>query len=303
MKPGHFLQLFALGCRAAVLRLFRRSGITYPPPMSLVMDLPADTLPHRDGPNGRFITLEGAVNVRDLGGYRTRDDRHVRWERVFRSGALAGITREDQRVLLALNLKQVCDLRSDTEVAAAPDQLPAGILYRRIPTKMDRPADILRKVRVLLLERENAGIVLDEIYRRMIDEEAGVFGEIFRQLSDPGNLPLLFHCSAGKDRAGLTTALLLLALGIPEEVVIADYSQSNRYYDSFVRLTKDAVRKLALFGITQDHMYPVLVANPETLRMALDYLRGRYGSVEDYLRNEADLDEITLEKMKANLLV
>ncbi len=135
----------------------------------------------------------------------------------------------------------------------------------------------------------------------MIDDHAPVFGQVFRRLADPDSLPALVHCTAGKDRAGLTMALLLLALGVPEAVVIADYSLSNRYYDHFRRYVP--LKRLRLLGVTVEDMQPFLVADPQILRDALRYLAERYGSVLDYLRQQAGVDDETLERLKANLLL
>lgn len=297
LKRRLLLPVLALG-GAAAWRTFaaRRNRIVYPAPESLIIEPDADS-----AGGDRFIALEGAANVRDIGGYATSDGRQVRRGRVYRSGTLAEITGNDQRTLQTLGLKLICDLRNNSEVTKAPDRLPVGITYTRIPVNADPKDEQQFRLRTLLFHKRRFSAVVAELYRRMIDDHAPVFGQVFRRLADSDSLPALVHCTAGKDRAGLTTALLLLALGVPEAVVIADYSLSNRYYDHFRRYVP--LKRLRLLGVTVEDMQPFLVANPQILRDSLRYLAERYGSVLDYLRQQAGVDDETLERLKANLLL
>lgn len=297
LKRRLLLPVLALG-GAAAWRKFaaRRNRIVYPAPESLIIEPDADS-----AGGDRFIALEGAANVRDIGGYTTLDGRQVRRGRVYRSGTLAEITENDQHILQTLGLKLICDLRSDSEVTKAPDRLPVGITYTRIPVNADPKDDRQFRLWTLLFHKRRFSAVVAELYRRMIDDHAPIFGQVFRRLAAPDSLPALVHCTAGKDRAGLTMALLLLALGVPEAVVIADYSLSNRYYDHFRRYVP--LKRLRLLGVTVEDMQPFLVADPQILRDALRYLAERYGSVLDYLRQQAGVDDETLEHLKANLLL
>lgn len=303
MKPRALLSLLVLG-GAAILarRLSRREKAVYPAPESLIINLDTNLLPAPDGQNDRSIPLQGAANLRDIGGYRTSDGRYVRWGHVYRSGMLAALTEDDVQTLAALGISLVCDLRSDEEVQTAPDRLPHSTAYARIPINADREGDSRQRLRALLFDKRRFSTILLEIYQRIIDEHADVFGDVIRQLADENNLPALIHCTAGKDRAGLTTALLLLALGVPEETVIADYTLSNRYYEHFSRYAQQMVGRLAILGVSADDMYPMLTADPKTLTAALEYLIGRYGSVQEYLRDRAGVDDATFERVKANLL-
>ncbi len=297
MKRHLLFPVLALGGLAAWRIIsVRRARIARPAPESLIIALDAD--PYC---NDRFITLEGAANLRDIGGYTTSDGRQVRRGRVYRSGMLAEITENDRRALQSLGLKLICDLRSDSEVTDAPDRLPVGIIYTRVPVNTERKGDAQFRLRTLLFHKERLPAIMAEAYRLMIDNHAAVFGQVFRRLADADSLPALVHCTAGKDRAGLTMALLLLALGVPEEVVVADYSQSNRYYDHFRRYVP--LGRLRLLGVTIEDMYPFLVADPAILRATLAYLAERYGSVGNYLRRQAGLDDETLERLKTNLLL
>ena len=303
MKVRVLLPLAALGSAVVYLRLLTNRGRTvYPAPESLIISHVTDLLAPPDGQHNRNIPLEGAANLRDIGGYRTSDGRYVRWGRVYRSGAISGLTDDDLQTVSALGLKLVCDLRGDEEVRTFPDRLPDTVEYARFPINPDRRGENRARLRALLFDQKRLGLMILDIYRRAVDENAAAFGRVIQRLADAHNLPTLIHCTAGKDRAGLAVALLLLAIGVPEEVVIADYSLSNRHYDFFARYTRRYVRQLAILGVTNADMYPMLTADPKTLRSALAYLVERYGSVQDYLRDRAGVDDATLERVKANLL-
>jgi protein-tyrosine phosphatase len=147
------------------------------------------------------------------------------------------------------------------------------------------------------------GKIMDNAYMQiMIDANTALIGDLFRRLADPDQLPALIHCTAGKDRTGIASALLLLTLGVPEEVVIADYSLSNRYYDHFKKITEKTVAPLTRFGITTEDLRPLLSADPNRLRATFAYIEQRYGSLHNYLRRAAGIDDATLDALKENLL-
>jgi protein-tyrosine phosphatase len=100
----------------------------------------------------------------------------------------------------------------------------------------------------------------------------------------------------------MSAALLLLALGVDEETVIADYSLSNLYFQDFQAFAHTAIAPLGFLGLTTDDLQPLLVADPDTLAKTLAYVRSQYGSVEAYLRDQAGVDAETLNKVRANLL-
>ncbi|MGQ9889880.1 MAG: tyrosine-protein phosphatase [Aggregatilineales bacterium] len=281
-----------------------------PDPSTLILPLPpdaADAPPRAGGAvTGRFVPLAGAPNFRDLGGYAAANGRRVRWGQVYRAGALADLTDADLELLSALGVRLVCDLRSAEEVEESPDRLPAHNppAYWHLPaTPVDSKETQRQRLRAVLLDRSRLRTLLLEFYTTtMIDDNASLYRAVFERLADPDNLPAVIHCTAGKDRAGMVSAMLLLALGVPEETVIADYTQSNRFYDHFARITQRSVRPLRALGVSVSDIYPLLIAHPDTLRAALAYLRERYGSVEAYLREKAGVDDATLARLRENLL-
>lgn len=303
------LLLALLGLGLAGAWRARRRPLPYPDAAALIIPLPADTpAPPRAGGAviGRAVPLAGAPNFRDLGGYPAGAGRRVRWGRVYRSGALAGLNDADLALLAALDLRLVCDLRSADEIEQNPDRLPASgaLVYVNLPVvNADGGAARRQRLRALLFDRRLLQTMMLEFYTEtMIDSNAGLFRAVFERLADPDNLPAVIHCTAGKDRAGLVSALLLLALGVPEDIVIADYSQSNRHYAHFEQLTSGSARLLRALGVRPRDLYPLLVADPDYLRAALAHLCARYGSVEAYLRQQAGVDGAVLDRLRENLL-
>jgi protein-tyrosine phosphatase len=252
----------------------------------------------------RIVRIEGVPNFRDIGGYRTADGRRVRWGQVYRSGTLHGLTEDALVYLEQLQIKLICDLRTEDEMTSEPDRVPQGTKYVRLSVHSQRSkSESSRQLRALLINPPYLGKLMLEAYTKtMMDENAQSIGGALRGLAEADHLPAVIHCTAGKDRTGITIALLLLVLGVPEEVVIADYSLSNLYYEAVREVVKELVKPLMRLGVTMDDMYPLLIANPETLRAALVYLREKYGSVEAYLRDKAGIGEDEISQLKANLL-
>lgn len=250
----------------------------------------------------RFLNMEGVPNFRDIGGYMTRDGQRLRWGRVYRSGLMAHPTTADQMRLSALALRRVCDLRSEDEAAEAPDRLPDNLhQYHHYPVQAEVPGRIAQVA--MLLNQDRMRRVMPHLYTRvMLDENGPLIGAVFAHLADADQLPLVIHCTGGKDRTGVIVALLLEALGVDEGTIIADYSQSNRDYQAYRQRGQQAIRPLRPLGITIDHLQPVLICDPDTLRFTFAHLRSHYGSARDYLRAHAGVSEAMLDQIAGHLL-
>lgn len=250
----------------------------------------------------RVLPFDNLPNFRDIGGYPTRDGHHTRWNRVYRSAALLDLSPEDRARLSALNLNFICDLRSADELERHPDTLPDNHpLYQHLPMReVQENRDALR---ALLFNRQRLPELLIEAYQQvMIDRNAATFGALLKRLADPANHPALIHCMVGKDRTGVATALLLAALKVPDEIIIADYTLSNRVYPFIVTTTAPLVKPLSVLGIRPDDLQPLLLAPPEAMRATLAYIRQHYTSVENYLFTRAGLTPEELTRLRQHLL-
>jgi len=250
----------------------------------------------------RIVKLEGALNFRDLGGYRSSDGRTVKWGKMFRSDGLARLTPKDQEILKAMGLKLVIDLRRDSEVKKSPDKLPGGnfIEYLHLPVS---GADFDTVTAMERLKKGDTGWLRESFMRdgyiNNIDYFAPAWGTVIKRLSDSENLPLVFHCTAGKDRTGACAALILLILGIPEETIILDHGLSNMYLADFL---ETIYAYLSEFGVERKKITPYLTAPHDAIVALLDHIRNQYGSAEDYLVTKAGVSPGILNKLRSDLL-
>lgn len=241
------------------------------------------------------IALQGCSNLRDLGGYRTLDSRQVRLGRVFRSGSLAGLTEADLTAFGATGIRTVCDLRGERETARAPSRLPETAA----PDVFCLPIEprVGASLRDLLAREEATGENVHDLlriaYAAYATDHLPRYRALFELLLRDGRLPLLFHCSAGKDRTGFGAALLLTALGVPRETVIADYLATNRIWKREHALPPDT---------PADVRDTLLSAHQSLIEAALDLATDRFGGLEVLLEHGLGLDSARLAQLRALLL-
>jgi len=253
----------------------------------------------------RFVPLQGTVNFRDVGGYETENGRVVRWGQLFRGGILANLTDADQDRLQVIGLRTICDVRSAEEAARRPDRLDrlTDLTHLQLGVETVDHFSVLRTLWVVLFQRHRLFDVLQNGYLEVVlEQNAHIVREIFYRFADPANLPGLVHCTAGKDRTGIMVALILSVLGVPRETIVADYTLSNHFYDTFRESLKPDVQKLTRFGVTIDDLWPFLVVDGATLRNTLDLIDQRYGSVQNYLVERVRVETAVLDRLRDNLL-
>ena len=220
----------------------------------------------------RHLLLSGTYNVRDIGGYRTHDGRTTRWRTMFRADSLHRLTAEAQTTLLAHGVRSMVDLRRSYEVQAAPNVFAASttVTYRHLSLMTDMPPEP-QQLRPLV-----------EIYRHILDERQAQVYAILSTLAHAEGLPVLVHCTAGKDRTGVIVALVLGLAGVPKATIVEDYALSATYLTGAFL---DETRQRALVrGYTWEQYAPMAACPPEHMRTTLAYLGKRYGGFEAYAR-------------------
>ena len=241
----------------------------------------------------RSVPLAGASNFRDLGGYQGRDGRTVKWRRLFRSDHLAALTPQDQDTLARLGVARSIDFRGQAESAAHAYRLP-GVDYRHLviePTVIQRALELQRAGQHLTAQ--DAVALMQATYRGFVRESAPRFAELFRLLLDAQDAPLVFHCTAGKDRTGFAAALILHALGVPRAVVMHDYLLTNTLYR----------RPVGLGGHAPDEVLAVLWRVQEDfLEAALHLVDGEYGGMDSYLADVLGVDAADQRELAARYL-
>lgn len=172
------------------------------------------------------MKLDGAVNFRDAGGYRTADGHWVKMGEIYRSDALDKLTAADLAKLKRLGIRVDYDLRTASERTAAPDRVPSGARY----VVADVLAGSSTMTSMPTTEAAAVRMMVDgEKFMVSGDTARAAYGTVFAGVADPSRRALLYHCTAGKDRTGWSSAALLTALGVPRSTVMADYLASNTY--------------------------------------------------------------------------
>ena len=261
--------------------------------------------PAENAAQPRILRLEGAVNLRDFGGYATEDGGRVATRRLYRCGTLADLTDGGKRAFAELDVKLICDLRRGDEKAAEPTPELAGA-----PGRLEIPIDPGSAVvmRERLTER---GLTLKEridfmvgINRDLASNHAEDYARMFERLLELEDGAFLVHCSAGKDRTGFACALILHALGVSEATVFEDYLLTNEAmdYEGYVLkrirshlwtdLEADRESTMALFGV-----------RPEYLRSAYDAIAAEFEGVEHYIEQAIGLDSAARQRLRSRYVV
>jgi protein-tyrosine phosphatase len=223
----------------------------------------------------RHLNLSGACNFRDLGGYPGKDDRAVRWRRIFRSNHLGHLTDADIEVLRGLGLKSAFDFRGAEERTAAVCGLKE-ITVHSLPIEPTVVAALRARLAAgAVLSSADALEVMRDSYRSYVRQNTPRFRALFAHLLED-RAPLVVHCTAGKDRTGFACALILHALGVADELIAEDYLLTNRFY----RRDPTASSELP------DDVRQVLGSvEASFLAAAYDAISADYGDLESYFRN------------------
>jgi len=259
-----------------------------------------------DGPNTiiseRRVQLDGSVNFRDLGGYRAVDGRRVRWGKVFRSDNLGRLVDRDVGYLEKMGVRLVCDFRTPAEIQKLPDRYPRSDHGRalRLPIRHGEsdPANTFDRIKNGDIGWMTEAFMIKG-YIKNIEDFAPLWAAFFNTLAEPSNRPLVFHCTGGKDRAGVAAALILLVLGVPEETVVRDHGLSNLYIAAVLDRIYDRIRSM---GVNPADISAYFTAPQKAIIAVLKHLAKEYGSAANYLINKAGADEKKLIRLKEDLL-
>lgn len=244
----------------------------------------------------RIVSFVGAKNVRDLGGLATASGAVTKYGKVFRGDGLSRLTDSDLTALENLNLRSIIDLRDASEIERAPDRLPIEKppQYYRLGFFPSGSHEMFESVNNGHLDAEGAFTLMRKNYGRFPFVHAAEFGAVMHQLIEPTTAPCLIHCTSGKDRTGLIAAFILLAVGVPEDAIVADYQMS------------DGERQpVDLFGanVKAGTMDMIMAAKAEYIRAAIEAIDTRSGSFDRYLSDSLGFsvrERIALEALMLN---
>jgi protein-tyrosine phosphatase len=253
-------------------------------------------------PNPRIPNLVGALNFRDMGGYPTRDGRRVKWKRLYRSGTTHALTGEDVEYVLTSGIRHAYDLRSNSERDGYPSRLSgiAGIEYWFHDS--DRPpGDLSRLIKQPDARPGRTRELMLSLYRDLPYKLRDTYRTLFLKLA-AGHLPLIFNCTAGKDRTGVAAALVLSALGVPPSFVHEDYLLTEQFFEQCCRMHQGKNAASPFGGMAREVWEPMMRADSAYLAAMFDQLHAAHGSTEAYLSDELGIDNATIERLRSELL-
>lgn len=225
----------------------------------------------------RLIALQGAYNVRDLGGYPRSGGGHTRWRSLFRGDALHALTMQDMETLVGHGLAAVIDLRNDKEIAAEPNPFAThdSVRYINIPLfSAMSPVELMAAAR--------SDFDMGERYCHALDQCQPAIAEVLAAIAAHPEGALLFHCSAGKDRTGVIAALLLANAGVQSDAIIEDYALTATITGPLIpHLRARAVSR----GVESSLIDIILASEPASMARALAHIDSHYGLCENYLRH------------------
>jgi protein-tyrosine phosphatase len=243
----------------------------------------------------RIITLEAVHNFRDLGDYPTAAGRRTRPQRLYRADGLYRLTPADVETLRPLGLHTVIDLRTIGEIDDR-GRFPVealGVGWHHLPV-----VDVTWE-QVAVDERSAADFLYDQ-YTSMLAYGEPLFAAAMRTLALPGALPGVFHCAAGKDRTGLLAALLLGALGVADDVIVADYALTRAGMERMRRWAETTSPELYASWQTMPAVHAA--AEPEAMARVLADIHAAHGALRDYVRS-LGVPAAALEALEDDLLV
>jgi protein-tyrosine phosphatase len=259
----------------------------------------------------RHVPLEGAVNVRDIGGYRVTYGREVRRGRLFRGDSLSQLTAPDLERLDELGLRTVIDFRTPGEILlSGPDRRPDGVELLQLPVSGGDLGSVYEVIasgdhdlQRWQLGAGRAASFMVEMNRAFVADarQRESFGAALRITCVSGRLPLLYHCTSGKDRSGWMTAIVLTALGVPRELVLRDYLLSNDFHRTgYTKLRLDLIKT----GIVADPelLRPVLEQSATYLGAAFEEADRRYSSFDRFLTRGLGVSDALLAELRRAML-
>ena len=225
---------------------------------------------------------------------------------LYRSNALADLSDGDLAYLERLDLERVIDFRSELERERDPDRIPASpeldVVLRPIQGDALDPAELRDRLLAGEGSADDWSGLLVDANRAFVRDFGGVYAAFLRDLADTDQLPLLFHCSAGKDRAGFAAAVALLAVGVPRETVMRDYLLTNDFSADHTEGVLRMLRIFSFFRAQPDAVRPLFEARREYLQAAFDAIDEDFGGTDAWLRQGLGADDALLARVRANLL-
>ena len=250
--------------------------------------------------------MEAINNFRDFGGYKTYNGTRLKKGLLYRSGDLSKATDADLEQIHALGIKTICDLRSEGERKYEPDRVPTAkpFTFFNVPMRpiVDYHGRSLGRLLSLMFGSERRRDYVAESYQAYREYATNYLPQLkafFRRISNPENLPVLIHCSAGKDRTGVLASLIQMVLGVPFEIAMDDYLKTNGNLSAYTEDIFRRLSKLGYFGVPWKRLYvPLFAARSDFLNAAIEQVKEEFGAVDEWFRRGlglSDNDKLVLQ--------
>ena len=244
----------------------------------------------------RNIMFEGATNFRDIGGYETSDGYNIKKGLVYRSDHLSNLTSGDLKIIKDLNIKTICDFRSDLELIENPslfDELSLPKLLH-IPIKTLGTQDLKELSSRDDITSQELANALEGHYVLYVNQHKEKYSTFLKNIAFE-EIPIVFHCFAGKDRTGFAALLLLGLMGVKKETIIEDYLLTNKYY-------KGPTSGSNWSDVISEKIKPLFEARAEYINAAFNEIQSRYKDIEEFVVKELNIDFNVIDRIKSKIL-
>lgn len=248
--------------------------------------------------------LSNAANFRDAGGHRTENGQWVKTGILYRSDQLDRLSDDDLSRMVNLNVGTIVDLRTESERSHEPDRIPAGATHMILDVAKDAEGSIggdMRNAMAKIAAGDGAKMLI-EANRDFVNVASArrSYAELVKKVAY-GDDALVYHCTAGKDRTGWASAVILSLLGVSRADIVKDYMVSNQYLADKNKRSMEMI-KASVPTFNAQHWEDVMTVRPEYIEAAFHEVDTQFGSMENYARNGLGLDAATIQQLKNRML-